>query len=80
MKKARIYEIEVGFMKWLGKEIGDHLSEKEQCELAECFKELENAQTSRSVRLYSNRIKELLKKIERQLNKNGEEATGLYKE
>ncbi|WP_369900156.1 hypothetical protein [Bacillus manliponensis] len=61
-------------MKHLRKEICDYLNEKEQCELAECFKELENAQTSRSVRLYSNRIKELLKKIEYQLNKSVEEA------
>ncbi|CAM4315800.1 hypothetical protein BAMA_15070 [Bacillus manliponensis] len=61
-------------MKRPSKEICDYLNEKEQYELVECFKELENAQTSRSVHLYSNRIKELLKNIEQKLNKSLEEA------
>ncbi|MGE1109887.1 hypothetical protein ACQJ2X_28650 [Bacillus wiedmannii] len=56
------------------KEIFDYLDDQEKKDLAEWTEELKNAQSKKAVKLYSDKIKELLEKIEQRMINSGEEA------
>lgn len=58
--------------KW--EKVCDYLSEEEQKELVECYRELENAKSTKAVRIYSERIIELLTKVKNGISHKGEEA------
>ncbi|MEE6185301.1 hypothetical protein ACQ3VH_12060 [Bacillus pretiosus] len=56
------------------KEVFDYLDDQEKKDLAEWTEELKNAQSKKAVKLYSDKIKELLEKIEQRMINSGEEA------
>ncbi|MGG2134599.1 hypothetical protein AB1284_25325 [Bacillus sp. S2(2024)] len=56
------------------KEIFDYLTTEEKKDLVEFFEELKNAQSTKSVRMYSSKIRELLDKIEQRMLHSREEA------
>ncbi|PEJ61449.1 hypothetical protein CN906_25010 [Bacillus toyonensis] len=56
------------------KEVLDYLNNQEKKDLAEWTEELKNAQSTKAVKLYSSKIKELLEKIEQRMISSGEEA------
>ncbi|EEL58619.1 hypothetical protein CN639_03910 [Bacillus toyonensis] len=56
------------------KEFFDYLNNQEKKDLAEWTEELKNAQSTKAVKLYSSKIKELLEKIEQRMISSGEEA------
>ncbi|OJD96889.1 hypothetical protein A9485_28570 [Bacillus cereus] len=56
------------------KEVFDYLDDQEKEDLAEWTEELKNAQSTKAVKLYSDKIKELLGKIEQRMISTGEEA------
>ncbi|USK99796.1 hypothetical protein [Bacillus tropicus] len=56
------------------KEVFDYLDDQEKEDLAEWTEELMNAQSTKAVKLYSDKIKELLGKIEQRMISSGEEA------
>lgn len=56
------------------KEVFDYLDDQEKKDLAEWTEELKNAQSKKAVKLYSDKIKELLGKIEQRMISSGEEA------
>ncbi|MGN4718483.1 hypothetical protein ACTFQ7_22095 [Bacillus cereus group sp. MYBK226-2] len=56
------------------KEVFDYLDDQEKEDLAEWTEELLNAQSTKVVKLYSSKIKELLGKIEQRMISSGEEA------
>ncbi|OHX31134.1 hypothetical protein [Bacillus mycoides] len=49
------------------KEVFDYLDDQEKEDLAEWTEELKNAQSTKAVKLYSDKIKELLGKIEQRM-------------
>ncbi|MEI3896215.1 MULTISPECIES: hypothetical protein [unclassified Bacillus (in: firmicutes)] len=56
------------------KEVFEYLDDQEKEDLAEWTEELMNAQSTKAVKLYSDKIKELLGKIEQRMISSGEEA------
>ncbi|PFL14398.1 hypothetical protein COJ07_28300 [Bacillus cereus] len=56
------------------KEVFDYLDDQEKEDLAAWTEELKNAQSTKAVKLYSDKIKELLGKIEQRMINSGEEA------
>ncbi|MED3126362.1 hypothetical protein [Bacillus wiedmannii] len=56
------------------KEVFDYLDDQEKEDLAEWTEELKNAQSTKAVKLYSSKIKELLGTIEQRMISSGEEA------
>lgn len=56
------------------KGVFDYLNNQEKKDLAEWAEELKNAQSTKAVKLYSSKIKELLEKIEQRMISSGEEA------
>lgn len=56
------------------KGVFDYLNKQEKKDLAEWTEELKNAQSTKTVKLYSSKIKELLEKIEQRMISSGEEA------
>ena len=56
------------------KEVFDYLDDQEKEDLAGWTEELMNAQSTKAVKLYSGKIKELLGKIEQRMISSGEEA------
>ncbi|HDR7380505.1 MULTISPECIES: hypothetical protein [Bacillus cereus group] len=56
------------------KGVFDYLNNQEKKDLAEWTEELKNAQSTKTVKLYSSKIKELLEKIEQRMISSGEEA------
>ncbi|EJR57535.1 hypothetical protein IIO_05062 [Bacillus cereus VD115] len=56
------------------KEVFGYLNNQEKKDLAEWTEELKNAQSTKAVKLYSSKIKELLEKIEQRMISSGEEA------
>ncbi|HDR7384222.1 hypothetical protein [Bacillus toyonensis] len=56
------------------KGVFDYLNNQEKKDLAEWTEELKNAQSTKAVKLYSSKIKELLEKIEQRMISSGEEA------
>jgi hypothetical protein len=57
------------------KKVFDYLDDQEKEDLAEWTEEeLKNAQSTKAVKLYSDKIKELLGKIEQRMISSGEEA------
>ncbi|MFK4470036.1 hypothetical protein COD66_28410 [Bacillus cereus] len=56
------------------KEVFDYLDDQEKEDLAAWTEELKNAQSTKAVKLYSDKIKELLGKIEQRMISSGEEA------
>jgi hypothetical protein len=56
------------------KEVFDYLDDQEKEDLAEWTEELKNAQSTKTVKLYSSKKKQLLGKIEQRMISSGEEA------